>query len=107
MSSDHEVEPDTTQSEIVIRTRGLRKNFESEGAPVRALRGVDFEMRRGDFVSVMGPSGCGKSTLLNLVAGLDAATDGELEVAGESLIGSTEVGAIGNSHERIWQGGST
>lgn len=90
MSSDHEVEPDTTQSEIVIRTRGLRKNFESEGAPVRALRGVDFEMRRGDFVSVMGPSGCGKSTLLNLVAGLDAATDGELEVAGESLIGSTE-----------------
>ena len=77
-------------NEVVIRTKGLRKNFESEGAPVRALRGVDFEMRRGDFVSVMGPSGCGKSTLLNLVAGLDSATDGELEVAGESLIGKTE-----------------
>ncbi len=77
-------------TDVVVRTQGLRKNFESEGAPVRALRGVDFEMHRGDFVSVMGPSGCGKSTLLNLVAGLDAATDGTLEVAGESLIGQTE-----------------
>ena len=54
-------------------TRGLRKNFESEGAPVRALRGVDFTMKPGEFVAVMGPSGCGKSTLLNLVAGLDIA----------------------------------
>ena len=77
-------------SEAVIVTRGLRKNFESEGAPVRALRGVDFEMQSGEFVSVMGPSGCGKSTLLNLVAGLDSPTDGELVVAGESLIGKSE-----------------
>ena len=77
-------------SEAVVVTRGLRMNFESEGAPVRALRGVDFEMRAGEFVSVMGPSGCGKSTLLNLVAGLDSPTDGELLLAGESLIGRTE-----------------
>ena len=77
-------------SEAVIVTRGLRKNFESEGAPVRALRGVDFEMQSGEFVSVMGPSGCGKSTLLNLVAGLDSPTDGELVVAGESLVGKSE-----------------
>ncbi|MEO6468693.1 MAG: ABC transporter ATP-binding protein [Acidimicrobiia bacterium] len=77
-------------SEAVVVTRGLRMNFESEGAPVRALRGVDFEMQAGEFVSVMGPSGCGKSTLLNLVAGLDSPTDGELILAGESLIGRTE-----------------
>ena len=77
-------------TEPVIVTRGLRKNFESEGAPVRALRGVDFEMQPGEFVSVMGPSGCGKSTLLNLVAGLDSPTDGELLVAGESLVGKSE-----------------
>jgi putative ABC transport system ATP-binding protein len=76
--------------EIVVRTRGLRKNFEAEGAPVRALRGVDFEMRAGEFVAVMGPSGCGKSTLLNLVAGLDSPTDGELDLAGTSLVGKTE-----------------
>ncbi len=75
---------------IVVHTKGLRKNFEAEGAPVRALRGVDFDMREGEFVSVMGPSGCGKSTLLNLVAGLDSPTDGELVLAGTSLVGKTE-----------------
>jgi putative ABC transport system ATP-binding protein len=76
--------------ESVLLARGLRKTFESEGAPVRALRGVDFAMRPGEFVAVMGPSGCGKSTLLNLVAGLDVPTDGEISLAGESLVGKTE-----------------
>jgi ABC-type branched-subunit amino acid transport system ATPase component len=47
-------------------------------------------MRPGEFVAVMGPSGCGKSTLLNLVAGLDTATDGEISLAGESLVGKSE-----------------
>jgi putative ABC transport system ATP-binding protein len=75
---------------LVLETKGLRKTFESEGAPVRALRGVDFSMQSGEFVAVMGPSGCGKSTLLNLVAGLDTATDGELSLAGESLVGKSE-----------------
>ena len=74
----------------ILVTRGLRKNFESEGAPVRALRGGDFQMKPGEFVAVMGPSGCGKSTLLNLVAGLDTATDGEITLAGESLVGKSE-----------------
>src|SRR5437016_12758715 len=77
-------------AEFVVETRGLRKTFESEGAPVRALRGVDFDMQSGEFVAVMGPSGCGKSTLLNLVAGLDTPTDGEISLAGESLVGKSE-----------------
>jgi putative ABC transport system ATP-binding protein len=76
--------------QLVLETRGLQKTFESEGAPVRALRGVDFEMRPGEFVAVMGPSGCGKSTLLNLVAGLDTPSDGDVIVAGESLVGKDE-----------------
>jgi putative ABC transport system ATP-binding protein len=54
------------------------------------LRGVDFTMRPAEFVAVMGPSGCGKSTLLNLVAGLDTPTDGEITLAGESLVGKSE-----------------
>jgi putative ABC transport system ATP-binding protein len=74
----------------VLDVRGLRKTYESEGVPVRALRGVDFLMEPGEFVAVMGPSGCGKSTLLNLVAGLDTPTDGEIAVAGESLVGKDE-----------------
>jgi len=74
----------------VVATSGLRKTFESDGAPVRALRGVDFSMASGEFVAVMGPSGCGKSTLLNIVAGLDSPTDGEVTLAGEQLVGRSE-----------------
>jgi putative ABC transport system ATP-binding protein len=76
--------------ETVIRVRGIRKTYESEGMPVRALRGVDFEMAPGEFVAVMGPSGCGKSTLLNLVAGLDTPSEGEIAIAGEPLAGKDE-----------------
>ena len=74
----------------VVQVRGLRRTFEAEGAPIRALRGVDLALARGEFVAVMGPSGCGKSTLLNLIAGLDTPSDGEVVVAGESLRGLDE-----------------
>src|ERR1700704_3346295 len=73
-----------------LTVRGLRKTYESEGVPVRALRGLDLTMSAGEFIAVMGPSGCGKSTLLNLVAGLDTPTEGEIAVAGESLTGMDE-----------------
>ena len=74
----------------VIEAKGVRKTYESEGTPVRALRGLDMTMDEGEFIAVMGPSGCGKSTLLNLVAGLDAPTEGEIIVAGESLTDKDE-----------------
>jgi putative ABC transport system ATP-binding protein len=74
----------------VMEARGLRKTYEAEAAPVRALRGVDMTMAEGEFVAIMGPSGCGKSTLLNLVAGLDVPSEGEVVVAGEPLTGMDE-----------------
>ena len=70
--------------------RGVRKTYESEGVPVRALRGVNLNVRDDEFVAIMGPSGCGKSTLLNLIAGLDTPTEGEIVVAGESLADKDE-----------------
>ena len=79
-------------NEIVpaLTVRGVRKTFEAENAPVRALRGVDLTMAAGEFVAVMGPSGCGKSTLLNLVAGLDVPDEGTIAVAGEEVTGRGE-----------------
>lgn len=74
----------------VLEVKGLRKTYEAEAAPVRALRGVDMTMSEGEFVAIMGPSGCGKSTLLNLVAGLDVPSEGEIFVAGEALVGKDE-----------------
>ena len=79
-----------TSATPVLEARAVTKTFESDGAPVRALRGLEFTMSPGEFVAIMGPSGCGKSTLLNLAAGLDTPTDGEIVVAGESLTGKDE-----------------
>jgi putative ABC transport system ATP-binding protein len=76
--------------DLALRTRRLRKTFESDGNPIRALRGVDLTVAAGEFVAIMGPSGCGKSTLLNLVAGLDSASSGEIVLAGIPLTDRNE-----------------
>ena len=74
----------------VLVVQKVRKTFEVENAPVRALRGVDLVVAGGEYVALMGPSGCGKSTLLNVVAGLDAPDEGTIRVAGEDVTGRTE-----------------
>jgi putative ABC transport system ATP-binding protein len=75
---------------VAVSVSGLRKTFEAESAPVRALRGVDLIISDGDFVAIMGASGSGKSTLLNVIAGLETPDDGRVELAGESLDGLGE-----------------
>jgi putative ABC transport system ATP-binding protein len=74
----------------VLRVERLRKAYEAEAQPVRALRRFDLTLQAGDFVAIMGPSGCGKSTLLNLIAGLYTPNDGDVVVAGVSLAGMGE-----------------
>ena len=78
----------TAQHACVVRA--LRKTFEAELAPVRALRGVDLDVPQGEFVAIMGPSGCGKSTLLNLIAGLDTPDEGQISIADETITGRSE-----------------
>ena len=74
----------------ILTVRGVRKTFEAELAPVRALRGVDMDVAPGEFIAIMGPSGCGKSTLLNLIAGLEAVDEGEIMLADEQVTGKSE-----------------
>jgi putative ABC transport system ATP-binding protein len=69
----------------VVQGHRLVKRFGSGSSAVEALRGVDVAFDRGTFTAIMGPSGSGKSTLLHLLAGLDRATEGWVEIAGTRL----------------------
>ena len=71
----------------VVACRGLGRTFETEAVPVHALRGVDFELAVGEWVSLAGPSGSGKSTLLHLIGGLDRPSRGDVAVDGVELAG--------------------
>ena len=70
---------------VIISTRGLQKDYDTGDVKVRALRGIDFDVRKGEMVAVMGPSGCGKTTLLNCLSGIDEPTAGEVILQGHSL----------------------
>ena len=77
----------------ILEIESLRKTFaatDEDQVPVRALRGFDLRVGDGEFVALMGPSGCGKSTVLNLIAGLDAPTDGTILISGEPISGLSE-----------------
>lgn len=63
----------------------VSRTYDQDTVPVHALRGVDFAMNPGEFVSLSGPSGSGKSTLLNLIGGLDRPDSGTVDIAGERL----------------------
>ena len=76
---------------VVVSARALTKIYGQDAAQVRALDGVDLDLRLGELVAVMGPSGSGKSTLLHLLGGLDAPTSGTVTVSGD------ELGAIGRA----------
>ena len=79
-----------TARELMIESTGVQKVYDAGGLRVRALRGVDLGVRRGEMVAIMGPSGCGKTTLLNVLSGLDDLSDGEVFVDGESIKGMSD-----------------
>ncbi len=70
---------------VMVEARRVQKSYAAGGATVRALRGVDLSISRGEMVAVMGPSGCGKTTLLNVLSGLDEFDAGDVLIGGESI----------------------
>ncbi|MHB1198966.1 MAG: ABC transporter ATP-binding protein [Polaromonas sp.] len=92
MSSQHDVtialDHAPTSPEVVVRMERVTRVYQQESVAVRALDGVDLEIRRGDFAVLVGPSGSGKTTLLNLMGGLDSPTAGRIWIA------DAEIGAL-------------
>ena len=69
--------------DLIIRTEGLTKDYVLGAETVHAVRQVDLEIRRGEFVAVMGPSGSGKSTFMNMIGCLDTPTAGKYWLNGQ------------------------
>ena len=72
---------------VMVQATDLCKYFGSGGTLVKAIDKISFSIDKGSFTIILGPSGAGKTTLLNLLGGMDSATDGNLVVDGEDLVG--------------------
>lgn len=91
----------------IVEIKNLKKGYDK--GRIKALNGIDLEIRKGEFVSIIGPSGSGKSTLLNMIGALDTADDGMISVAGKNLLErkdlsdfrSNEIGFIFQLHNLI------
>ncbi|MCH7482320.1 MAG: ABC transporter ATP-binding protein [Chloroflexi bacterium] len=75
---------------IIVDVRGVAKRFPVGDGEVTVLRDISFQVKQGEFVTIVGPSGSGKSTLLNLITGIDRPSEGEVEVAESRIDTMTE-----------------
>ncbi|MCE5213937.1 MAG: ABC transporter ATP-binding protein [Methanobacterium sp.] len=73
----------------IIEIHNLKKNYDK--GSIKALNGIDLEIKKGEFISIMGPSGSGKSTLLNMIGALDRAEEGSIKVADIDLMKETDL----------------
>jgi putative ABC transport system ATP-binding protein len=85
-------------NDIIIDLRQVVKKYQSMAGEVTALKGIDLQVKRGEFLVIMGKSGAGKTTLVNVITGLDRAT------AGEIWVGGTPVHKLGAEKAARWRG---
>ena len=71
--------------EFIVQVKEVVKSFKVGDGEVTILKGISFDVKQGEFVSIVGPSGNGKSTLLNMITGIDRPTDGDVVVTGRNL----------------------
>ncbi|WP_333744786.1 ABC transporter ATP-binding protein [Streptomyces ardesiacus] len=88
-------------TETMVRVEGVRKSYGRDSAAVHALRGVSFDVPRGELVALKGRSGSGKTTLLNIVGGLDTPDAGRVEVDGRNLAELDEDGLLALRRDRV------
>src|ERR1700761_7601507 len=91
----------TIGNQIVLSVRNLTKAYRSAGEQVAVLRGVNLSVAAGERVALTGESGSGKSTLLHLIAGLDRADSGEIELDGVSVSGLNDSGRATLRRDRL------
>jgi len=77
--------PSRNGADLIIDATDVVKTYRTEDVTVNALRGVTFNVARGEMVAIMGPSGCGKTTLLNCLSGLDTIDEGLILINGEDI----------------------
>jgi ABC-type lipoprotein export system ATPase subunit len=77
-------------TDIAIKTHDLKKSYRTGRVRQQVLYGIDFEVERGELISIVGKSGSGKSTLLNVIGGLDRRFEGKVEVEGQRLDGLSD-----------------
>lgn len=85
MTATPKTDPSTATQDVLVSVRGVNKVFTKGEEKVYALREVDLDVYRNEYLSIMGPSGSGKTTLFNMVGALDKPTDGEVRVGGVAL----------------------
>lgn len=78
------------KADFIVRAKGVQRTYELGEVEVKALRGIDLDVKRGEVLVILGPSGSGKTTLLNILGGIDTPTSGSVTIDHASIMGYTE-----------------